>query len=235
MAAVSGSGMVKVAANVPSVATANADYMAALSGTGIAKVTAAVPGLALAADLSAPVYAAAAGTNTITAALAPAIAGYTVGTLYRFQAANNNTDVVTVNFNGVGPIPLKKLLNGIATDLTERDIRAGQMVECVYDGTNFQMVSPLANSSGVHAYAATALFLGGVSQNVYPVAKFINALLLGSGTVVVYCDATNSPSTAVAFGDSTGYLTLSFVVLPQYYFTVAVLSGSFTASQVFWS
>lgn len=91
-------------------------------------------------------YAGAAGAaNAYTVALAPAIAAYQAGQLFSFKANANNTGAATVNVNGLGAIAIKK--NGDA-DLAADDIKNGQVVTVVYDGTNFQMVSQLGNAAG---------------------------------------------------------------------------------------
>ena len=100
-------------------------------------------------DISAPVFAQDAGANdTYTATLSPAPVAYTVGTHYRFKANSPNTGACTINFNGLGAKTIKKAAGGITTDLADNDIRAGQWVDLVYDGTNMQMQSMLGNAPG---------------------------------------------------------------------------------------
>lgn len=53
----------------------------------------------------------------------------------------------TINFNSLGAKTIKKLQGGAATDLAPNDIRAGQWVMMMYDGTNMQMLSQLGNGS----------------------------------------------------------------------------------------
>lgn len=72
---------------------------------------------------------------------------YATGEVYRFKANTANTDAATANFNTIGAVAIKKVAGGITTDLATNDIRAGQWVEVVYDGTNFQMVSASGNAS----------------------------------------------------------------------------------------
>jgi hypothetical protein len=113
--------------------------------------TFAVPpgtGGGLTADsVSAPVFAADAGSNdTYVATLSPVPSGYTTGTHYRFKANTANTGAATINFNSLGAKTIKKVAGGITTDLADNDIRAGQWVDLVYDGTNMQMQSTLGNA-----------------------------------------------------------------------------------------
>lgn len=86
---------------------------------------------------SVPQYAADGGTaNTYAVTLSPAATAYTAGMVVRFKAANANTGASTLNVNGVGAINLKKSNGGA---LQANDIVANQLVEAVYDGTNFQI------------------------------------------------------------------------------------------------
>lgn len=91
-------------------------------------------------------YAAAGGVaDAYTVTLAPAIAAYTTGQLLTFRANAANTGSSTVNVNGLGVKTIKK--NG-DQDLAADDIKNGQIVTVIYDGTNFQMVSHLGNAGG---------------------------------------------------------------------------------------
>jgi hypothetical protein len=115
--------------------------------------TFAVPpgtGGGLTADsVSAPVFAADAGaSDTYVATLSPVPSGYTTGTHYRFKANTANTGACTINFNSLGAKTIKKAAGGITTDLADNDIRAGQWVDLIYDGTNMQMQSTLGNAGG---------------------------------------------------------------------------------------
>lgn len=85
------------------------------------------------------------GSDAYAITLSPAITAYVTGARYRFKANTANTGAATLNINGVGAQTIKKLQGGVTTDLSDNDIRAGQWVEVVWDGTNFQMVSMLGN------------------------------------------------------------------------------------------
>lgn len=92
-------------------------------------------------------FAADAGANdTYVATLAPVPAALVTGEHYRFKANTANTGACTINFNGLGAKTIKKAAGGITTDLADNDIRAGQWVDLVYDGTNMQMQSTLGNA-----------------------------------------------------------------------------------------
>jgi hypothetical protein len=113
-------------------------------------------------------YAADAGANDSYAiTLSPAITTYVTGTRYRFKANTANTGAATLDINAVGAQAIKKVAGGVTTALDDSDIRAGQMVEVVWDGTNFQMISASGNAgSGGLANPMTTegdIIVGGAS------------------------------------------------------------------------
>lgn len=115
-----------------------------------AKVTGALPAANIAtAVLDGSVgYCADAGSNdTYACSLSPAPSGYVTGARYRFKANTGNTGAATINFNSLGAKTIKKVAGGITTDLADNDIRVGQVVDLVYDGTNMQMQSTLGNAA----------------------------------------------------------------------------------------
>ena len=89
----------------------------------------------------------------------PAFTAYKAGQIFVFKAVNANTTASTLNVNGLG---LKTIKKNVSTDLVANDILASQIVEVVYDGTNFQLVSTIltptpapAVASGNTSYALT--------------------------------------------------------------------------------
>ena len=103
---------------------------------------------ATATEMAGPLYCADAGANdTYTCTLSPAPSAYTTGATYIFKANTANTGAATINFNSLGAKTIKKVAGGITTDLADNDIRSGQFVELVYDGTNMQMQSTLGNAA----------------------------------------------------------------------------------------
>jgi len=72
----------------------------------------------------------------------PEIATYVTGQYIVFSAAAANTGGCTLQINGLAAKALKSLHD---QDPADNYIEAASMVMCVYDGTNFQIVSPDAN------------------------------------------------------------------------------------------
>lgn len=87
------------------------------------------------------IYAAdAAGSDTYAITLTPAPVAYVTGMVVRFFAQTANTGACTLNVNALGAKTIKK---SVTTDLATGDILASQLVEVIYDGTNFQILSSL--------------------------------------------------------------------------------------------
>ena len=95
-----------------------------------------------------------AGTNTITASASPAITAYTAGQAFRFIGAGTTTaTAVTLNINGLGA---KNVTRPGWTTLVPGDIRLSTLVEVVYDGSGFQLMSNYSYA-GVRTSLATGI------------------------------------------------------------------------------
>ncbi len=91
---------------------------------------------------SAFTYAADAGsTDAYAITLSPVPATYATGMQFTFKANTLNTGAATLNVNGLGA---KALVKNFNSPLVTGDILAGQDVSVLYDGTNFQLLSPSA-------------------------------------------------------------------------------------------
>jgi hypothetical protein len=96
------------------------------------------------------------GADAYAITLAPAIAAYTTGQVFRFYPATANTGAATLAVNGLAAKSIKKHKD---VDLSDNDIKIGQIVEVVYDGTNMQMLSPLygvVTQNGAATFGADA-------------------------------------------------------------------------------
>lgn len=145
--------------NVP---TANLP-MGGFKHTGAANGTAASDYATLTqAQTSSSSYAAdSSGTDAYAITVSPAITAYAAGQMFSFYPATANTGAASLNVSALGAKTIKKDKN---TDLADNDIIVGQLVRVIYDGTNFQMLSPIygqVNQSGTALYAAD----GGASDS----------------------------------------------------------------------
>ena len=94
-------------------------------------------------------YCADAGaTDAYACSLSPAITAYATGGHYFFKANTVNTGAATINLNSLGAKTIKKYTSTGGADLADADIRAGAIVEVIYDGTNMQLVNQLGNAGG---------------------------------------------------------------------------------------
>jgi hypothetical protein len=127
-----------------------------------------------------------AGANdTYACSLSVSPGSYVSGQRYLFSANTANTGAATVNFNTLGAKTIKKAAGGITTDLADNDIRAGQWVHLLYDGTNMQMLSTLGNApvgSGTVTSVAQTFTGGLVSVGGSPVTASGTLALTVAGT-----------------------------------------------------
>ncbi len=80
--------------------------------------------------------------NTYLISPNPQLAAYTAGQILSVQVNNSNTGSATLNANSLGVKTIKK--NGGTTNLGAGDIVAGEAFQVQYDGTNFQLITPVA-------------------------------------------------------------------------------------------
>lgn len=78
------------------------------------------------------------GTDAYAITLTPAVTAYTTGDVYYFKADVANTGACTLNVSGLGA---KTLLTNKGLTPPDNYIAAGAMVQCMYDGTNMQILS----------------------------------------------------------------------------------------------
>jgi hypothetical protein len=140
---------------------------------------------------AASAYCADAGsTDAYACSLTPPITAYTTGSHYFFKANTANTGAATLALNGIAsPVTIKKQVGGSTTDLDNNDIRSGQIVEVVHDGTNFQMVSQLGNTPGGISGLATGCL-----------SKAASATTLNDSAICEDADSVNA-SKKVEVGD----------------------------------
>lgn len=82
------------------------------------------------------------GTDSYAVTIAPAITALTAGLRLLVKVATANTGACTLNVNGLGAVAIKKLRD---QDPETGDIEANQIIDVIYDGTNFQLQTPIAS------------------------------------------------------------------------------------------
>lgn len=148
------------------------------------------------------------GTDSYAITCTPAPTAYTTGMRFTFKASTANTGACSLNVNSLGAKTIKKTYN---SDLATGDILANQIVEVVYDGTNFQMVSTISQGS---SYTIDTETTANYHTYVIPLVTTSATALQGWTTT------------------STGTISLSFpVVAGQQQVTAAdTAAGAFTVS-----
>jgi len=81
--------------------------------------------------------------NAYAIAPSPAITTYTAGQYFKFKATHTNTTTSTLAVNGLTTKTIKKFGS---VDLAANDIASGQIIEVIYDGTYFQMLSSVSST-----------------------------------------------------------------------------------------
>ena len=176
------------------------------------------------------------GTNAMVITPSPAISGYAAGQIFFIKVAANCTGATTLDVNGFGTKAVQK---AVSVDLANGDIVAGQIIAVAYDGTRFQMISPVLGTaaSGALTLIAPVSILaaqtGNQSQTNYDASGSIPS---GATVAIVLISAE------VTGGASTGTTSLSLVAGAHggqqnelYYQGVAVASAAtdFEHVQVF--
>jgi hypothetical protein len=181
----------------------------------------------IAASSDSALYCADAGsTDAYACNLSPAITAYVTGQYYRFKANTANTGAATLALNGIAtPVNIKKVAGGVTTVLNDNDIRAGQMVTVVYDGTNFQLVSALGNS--VNAPLASG-DIPANAANTSGTAAALSAALTEARFPALDGDVTTAAgdfTTTIANAAVTLAKTAYTATNPQSDTTYAILTG----------
>lgn len=126
---------------------AGADVMAVYDGTNFQILS--VSGKPSISQTGGEVYAAStSGNDTYAITLVPAPTAYATGMVVRAKVDTANTGAATMNVNSLGAITIKK---NVSSDLETGDILANQIIELIYDGTNFQLLTttPSAIRTGI--------------------------------------------------------------------------------------
>lgn len=91
-----------------------------------------------------------AGTGAAYTLQFPGSFTLSTGLVITFKAHTSNTGPATLNINGTGAVSIRKQ---VSTALVSGDILTNQEVTVVYDGTNFQLMSPSSLSTSTTAWS----------------------------------------------------------------------------------
>lgn len=159
------------------------------------------------------------GTSTGTAnaqvVATPAPSGFTLtaGKRIVFIASASNTAATTINIAGTGVINVYKLVPSGISALTGGEIRSGAIVEAVYDGTQYQLIT---NNLSV---------LG-------PLTNLASATTTDLGTVISHNATITGVTTITGFGSSAStdfpiyYLKFSGALTLTHNGTSLILPGA---------
>lgn len=159
------------------------------------------------------------GTDTITALVtSPNFTAYAAGQTFNFVAAGTNaTTSVTLNLNSLG---VKSVTKQGSVALAVGDIQSGQMVQVVYDGTRFQVISSYPMN------LTTPPAIGGTTPNTGAFTNLTTQNLAFSGTARrITADFSNATiANRTMFQTTTANSTTAVGLLPN---------GTSTTSQFF--
>jgi hypothetical protein len=175
------------------------------------------------------------GADTITAVGAPVVAAYAAGQMFYFVATGDNTGAVTLNIDSLGA---KAVTRDGSVALAAGDIKSGEVVVVVYDGTRFQVVSQL-NSAGNATFAnvsiTSALNVGGVATFSAGTAAAPSITTTGDTNTGIFFPAADTIAfteggVEAARFDSSGNLGIG-TASPGYRLTVSGGATSLAANQ----
>ena len=140
------------------------------------------------------------GTDTITAAMIPALTAYAAGQMFYFVAAGDNTGAVTINIDSLGA---KSVTRDGSTALVAGDITNGKVVVIVYDGTRFQLLN---SNAFTNLYVSGNLGIGTTS----PGARLDVRSAVGYQLYTTVTDATSAGGIRTFNSNTVGLALLTY-------------------------
>jgi len=138
------------------------------------------------------------GTDTITATLSITPSAYAAGQRFAFLAGGTNTGAATLNIDSLGAKAIQK--NGQA--LVAGDITANDIVYVVYDGTQFQMISPARTPVLTSGSIATAAIANDAITNDKVADNAIDETSLKDALIPDFTEAVVTASDSFLFSDA---------------------------------
>ncbi|WP_316815843.1 hypothetical protein [Pedobacter nyackensis] len=120
----------------------------------------------------------AAGANTYTASINPAITAYSMGQVFYIKITTANTGASTLNLNGLGA---KTLVKDASAVLVSGDLLANKVYAVYYDGTNFQVMNA-PTAGGNYVLKSGDTMTGQLNGTVGAFSGSLYGLRLGVGT-----------------------------------------------------
>ena len=155
------------------------------------------------------VYSATVGgtADVITITPSPAITAYVAGNRFSFIASGANTTNVTLNVSGLGA---KAITKRGTTALAAGDIVSSSLVMVEYDGTQFQLLSPIGAALGDLATQNDSDDLALSGDNTFTgINDFTGATLAGGSPLVFEGATANDFETTLVITDPTADRTLT--------------------------
>ncbi|MFA5080309.1 MAG: hypothetical protein WC472_01650 [Candidatus Paceibacterota bacterium] len=124
--------------------------------------------------------------NAYVLTVSPVPATLITGDVFRFKANFSNTSSATLNVNGLGAKAIKKNYN---QNLEIGDIESGQLVTVMYDGTNFQLLSPFGSNNYIKNLIIGEAINGSTTPKpvfMYDGSSLIGTAKIWSGGSLVY-------------------------------------------------
>lgn len=150
----------------------------------------------------------AAGTDAYVVTLSPLPTVLTEGMVVRFKAQVANTGAATLSLvTATTPTTAKAIVTPAGDALATGDIVAGQLCECVYNGTAFVLQTPRSQRLSKEIFGT-----GGGTANAHTVTLSpVIATLVAGHTVRYVATATNTGAATLAV-DSTGAIAFKKIV-----------------------
>lgn len=155
--------------------------------------------------------------NAYVATLSPALGAYVAGSTVEIKIANANTGASTINVNGLGVVAIK---NPDGSALLGGALKVGTYAVLKYDGTNFQLVSTVANPAvlkfgGTGADGALTITSGVTTIDLagaqYVTKNYTSISITGTASVAFINPHANG--TIIVF-KSQGAVTLTSSTVP---------------------
>jgi len=135
------------------------------------------------------------GTNTMTAAASLGMSAYVTGQRFFFVSPSTNTSACTLNINAIGA---KAITKQGTTALVAGDIVSGAVIQVVYDGTEFQLVSPAGSAVNSFSAGTTGLTPSTATTGAITLAGTLAVANGGTGVTTSTGSGSNVLSTSPA-------------------------------------